>query len=152
MCGEYRNRQVPDQEQGGSPPRVWGILVNRTNCKRTKGITPTCVGNTQMHKIDRLEQWDHPHVCGEYLLLVLLHTQEEGSPPRVWGIPRYRPQNGKTEGITPTCVGNTKILLPENAPKEGSPPRVWGIPEGTPYRQGNYGITPTCVGNTDTRA
>ena len=40
---------------------------------------------------------------------------QKGSPPRVWGILEMGAKQLKKEGITPTCVGNTKhITYPVN--------------------------------------
>lgn len=49
--------------------------------------------------------WDHPHVCGEKLWLILTASFFEGSPPRVWGKEAGITRVRKDAGITPTCVG-----------------------------------------------
>ncbi len=89
----------------------------------------------------------HPHVCGEYDLLIFLTVNSRGSPPRVWGIPRAGPPGPAGSRFTPTCVGNTPPLCvlsgqtavhphvcgeygEDDRPilaQSGSPPRVWGI-------------------------
>ena len=72
-------------------------------------ITPIYMGNTEW--LEKLEQHsrDHPHIHGEYRLLLLNTLQLLGSPPYTWGIltvlcyllPKHR--------ITPIYMGNTYL-------------------------------------------
>ena len=48
----------------------------------------------------------HPHVCGEYAVARLPRIRNDGSPPRVWGIPNAA-TGQSPDRFTPTCVGNT---------------------------------------------
>ena len=133
----------------GSPPLAWGI-PNRRWCSS-------------------LVLWDHPHLRGEYQAGKGSPKSQEGSPPLAWGILKEICGKTMTEGITPTCVGNTAMtrmtsdekkdhphLRGEYSPlrsfwpaDEGSPPLAWGIRQLVHISGHNVGITPTCVGNTD---
>ncbi len=84
---------------------------------------------------------------GEYLTSHLKVPLKQGSPPHAWGIQTLVDQYGKGTGITPTCVGNTKLEMSFKTASEdhphmrgeyypyqtfgtmfqGSPPHAWGI-------------------------
>ena len=89
----------------------------------------------------------HPHACGEYKKQEKESVNQDGSPPRVWGIRLPCTIKCSPLRFTPTRVGNTckfgcewcahsvhphacgeyaggLLLL---AFISGSPPRVWGI-------------------------
>ena len=48
-------------------------------------ITPTPVGNAIGAVIGSLGSTDHPHACGERVILSIILTVIYGSPPRLWG-------------------------------------------------------------------
>ena len=93
---------------------------------------------------------------------------KSGSPPRVWGILRCFAANVGLTRFTPTCVGNTPVMVVAIHPRsvhphvcgeyssflrrkslnDGSPPRVWGIHGRPACRRRSSRFTPTCVGNT----
>ena len=137
-----------ESNKSGSPPRVWGIRVLGPPRTGSRGITPTCVGNTETSLATLFSLWDHPHVCGEYAGAVSSFPNATGSPPRVWGIRLVPWWLDDVHGITPTCVGNTNSIKPAMSLALGSPPRVWGIPSSSCAGPAPPGITPTCVGNT----
>ena len=86
----------------------------------------------------------------------------------MWGTPDRFWLGHFSSRITPTCVGNTDlVLLAAGAGRDhphlcgehqksptsdyrpaGSPPPVWGTPGIRCKKQGSRRITPTCVGNT----
>ena len=107
MCGEYLPRLAAFSYISGSPPHVWGIQKHISILVISLGITPTCVGNTQAHSMAFHDDQDHPHMCGEYWRWRKYIWGGLGSPPHVWGIPRYISARFKSNRITPTCVGNT---------------------------------------------
>ena len=131
-------------------------------------ITPTCVGNTATSTIQMTENWDHPHLRGEYLLSCMHACLSPGSPPLAWGILLDIGGGTCYQGITPTCVGNTRLplrplwviwdhphLRGEYAYSStfisvllGSPPLAWGILKFLKKLIISNRITPTCVGNT----
>ncbi len=69
----------------------------------------------------------HPHMRGEYLGFTPNTGHICGSPPHAWGIRYRKPGLNRCQRFTPTCVGNTHVLLHKGY-----------------YRR----FTPTCVGNT----
>ena len=132
------------------------------------GITPTCVGNTRYVKEQSKKAGDHPHLCGDHVVIFYANRTPKGSPPPVWGTPSLVAVLKLLSRITPTCVGNTStrgqlrsqngdhphlcgehlLCCPRRSNSLGSPPPVWGT---LPARQNpdmRVGITPTCVGNT----
>ena len=105
----------------GSPPRVWGKDKQISRILHLIRITPTCVGK-RILGYDRLRGvQDHPHVCGEKLLVVIQLRVRLGSPPRVWGKVRCPLWTGICGTITPTCVGKSieleqELLLDQDHP------------------------------------
>ncbi len=87
VCGEYQPRHGHSLPECGSPPRVWGILEPSGKCWVQLRFTPTCVGNTVETRARARLLPVHPHVCGEYDAASLVARDNNGSPPRVWGIP-----------------------------------------------------------------
>ena len=86
-------------------------------------------------------------MCGKYSSSSSMSNHLQGSPPRVWEVRINEYDERKTLGITPTCVGSTRVLkLGSLVPKDhphvcgkykllnllnsfslGSPPRVWEV-------------------------
>ena len=50
---------------------------------------------------------DHPHIHGEYSLVLGTVIWSEGSPPHTWGIHGPNMLDYVTDRITPTYMGNT---------------------------------------------
>src|SRR4030043_2248906 len=48
MRGEYASSLIPTQNNTGSPPHAWGILIAPTVIVALERFTPTCVGNTEL--------------------------------------------------------------------------------------------------------
>ena len=86
MCGEYYDLVGVPVPVIGSPPRVWGILLERNRTSASNRFTPTRVGNTHGKGLQSHPPPVHPHACGEYLGGSNLWIRFVGSPPRVWGI------------------------------------------------------------------
>ena len=91
----------------GSPPRAWGIPPVVTRCWLRARFTPTCVGNTVIATLGGIETTVHPHVRGEYKMIVSKKERLLGSPPRAWGILVHTLRYSIRSRFTPTCVGNT---------------------------------------------
>lgn len=66
VYGEYLAIVKVKGSATGSPPRIWGILVDLLVNSVTSRITPTYMGNTFERPIQLRHPWDHPHVYGEY--------------------------------------------------------------------------------------
>ena len=86
MHGEYSTSRDSIHRAMGSPPHAWGIQAIEAERTGALGITPTCMGNTQRMKLNRLLQRDHPHMHGEYYKDAIDYFLREGSPPHAWGI------------------------------------------------------------------
>ena len=110
MRGEYPPITLVVCYRLGSPPLAWGILDQFVQEERRLGITPTCVGNTEIQFLFALRLLDHPHLRGEYLMLMIIAGQTMGSPPLAWGIHEIIVDVILAVRITPTCVGNTVKL------------------------------------------
>ncbi len=147
LRGEYFKGFMLWIATAGSPPLAWGIPVALPGIISGCWITPTCVGNTMIESYKENDFEDHPHLRGEYYLRDQEGQERVGSPPLAWGIQFMRKYFNWTDGITPTCVGNThctdgwsgrrrdhphlrgEYWLSDRAlfPKLGSPPLAWGI-------------------------
>ena len=111
---------------------------------------------------------DHPHVCGENVIITSNSVTFFGSPPRVWGkLPIWQRLPGY-KGSPPRVWGKQNrsgicIAFQQDHPHvcgenyfdgwtiksiDGSPPRVWGKPVAPPVVLTILRITPTCVGKT----
>ena len=71
---------------GGSPPRLWGILEKLVDLLCLDRFTPTPVGNTIAQATRTKKTSVHPHACGEYA---------------------KRRAAARPDRFTPTPVGNT---------------------------------------------
>ena len=96
----------------GSPPPVWGTQLVLAVGKHEHRITPTCVGNTWSIANRQKKQEDHPHLCGEHRKSIVFLSENPGSPPPVWGTQKTCSLFCSYFGITPTCVGNTRLASP----------------------------------------
>ena len=106
-CGEYVAARLLFQPRGGSPPRLWGILIAQHPLQLRTRFTPTPVGNTLSSTGRRWCIAVHPHACGEYLQQGIRFPRFSGSPPRLWGILRQDRPYAWCTRFTPTPVGNT---------------------------------------------
>ena len=152
----------------GSPPHTWGIPGSPYARCPAIGITPTYMGNTWVYTNFYPMIEDHPHIHGEYSLVILSPNNLIGSPPHTWGIPVCVILVLALLRITPTYMGNT--VYRENGkywardhphihgeysrqtitviPNPGSPPHTWGILGLWQFTSTYNRITPTYMGNT----
>ncbi len=101
VCGENKQIIKIPATTTGSPPRVWGKLIQvRVRGMRSR-FTPTCVGKTQ-------------HIL-EYM------SAGCGSPPRVWGKQCFAHSSPLSYRFTPTCVGKTGWVRPTRGQCEVHP-------------------------------
>ena len=49
---------------------MWGTLHLDRSILTSLGITPTCVGNTEKNFINFSDIEDHPHLCGEHIVVI----------------------------------------------------------------------------------
>ena len=146
--GKTSRSYGPLAHRRGSPPRVWGKLVNLSNYSRVWRFTPTRVGKTVFGGNTPASIAVHPHACGENALGLIDTDGADGSPPRVWGklwLPFFR---AFSRPVHPHACGENVLTLALRVAGLGSPPRVWGklvLTVGPPRR---VRFTPTRVGKT----
>ena len=67
VCGEHGIPTDADDFGKGSSPRVRGTLLAVPVEVLARGIIPACAGNTRIPARRRMEDRDHPRVCGEHV-------------------------------------------------------------------------------------
>ena len=110
-CGEYSFLIGDVIRDGGSPPRMRGILLRPCRGRRKARITPAHAGNTPRIQGQNASHRDHPRACGEYCVNLNQVGNVLGSPPRMRGIQNGRKVWCKSAGITPAHAGNTPPVL-----------------------------------------
>ena len=106
-CANYvnRGRKTKARLGIGSPPRVWGQLVDNHVVYAIIRFTPTRVGTISSACLSTGVTAVHPHACGDNGYDGALDGFDYSSPPRVWGQcpgERYADQQYR---FTPTRVG-----------------------------------------------
>ena len=133
------------------------------------GITPAYAGSTEIqHAVGAVPQ-DHPRVCGEHILFLLVGVSNRGSPPRMRGAPLVSADTRAFSRITPAYAGSTQSyagptptygdhprvcgehckLGSDRSSIVGSPPRMRGAREVRHLPVLGCGITPAYAGSTD---
>ena len=127
------------------------------------------MGTTKPHSYTKNISWNHPHVCGDYLIVNYGCSYCSESPPRMWGLRGTQYLDVISFRITPTYVGTTLeffrgIANVTNHPHVcgdyqlswlhciialESPPRMWGLLNNAFFLPDDFRITPTYVGTTD---
>ena len=168
VCGEKYLVWFERFDFRGSPPRVRGKGYLGGPLGMRRRITPACAGKSRRPARRRCCFRDHPRVCGEKIVHILLKNLRVGSPPRVRGkeFPVIASSVGKR--ITPACAGKSKRQSKINreygdhprvcgeksfgvwisAGGTGSPPRVRGKAFSASWRRHSAGITPACAGKS----
>ena len=85
VCGENLIALLCHCPRQGSPPRVRGKQPTINLTQLVIRITPACAGKTLIKVMKEGAVKDHPRVCGENFLLILMTQRRLGSPPRVRG-------------------------------------------------------------------
>ena len=147
---------------------MWGQAKGESRSSHANRIIPTRVGTRVSATALRPNLQDHPHACGDKVLLKLCENYLLGSSPRVWGqacpqklaeiLMRIIPTRVGTRDIFidlahvkkdhPHACGDKNTMLADYIRSWGSSPRVWGqvICQFT-YHFIN-GIIPTRVGTS----
>ena len=89
------------------------------------GITPAYAGKRQRRATACTWLRDHPRVCGEKIVLVIVFCSLMGSPPRMRGKEKGRRTHKVKSGITPAYAGKSAYLSPEDTAGRDHP-RVCG--------------------------
>ena len=85
VCGEKNNYYNLGQPKPGSPPRMRGKDTAQWILYKQVGITPAYAGKRVSVDEVNVFHGDHPRVCGEKRLILLVFRAVTGSPPRVRG-------------------------------------------------------------------
>ena len=107
VCGEKDFQIEPEALVEGSPPRVRGKEIDVGADEAGVGITPACAGKSYIRVMNRVEDKDHPRVCGEKVGVAEAVDDGEGSPPRVRGKENGAFRRGSAGRITPACAGKS---------------------------------------------
>ncbi len=153
VCGEQPAATTPRAVAGGTPPRVRGAAVSPGSPAAAPGNTPACAGSRAWPEGCATPRREHPRVCGEQLLVLVVATSVAGTPSRVRGAGGARRPRAAGGGNTPACAGSRTECASRWAPwwehprvcgeqdlhggrrhqAEGTPPRVRGaVVEGEP--------------------
>ena len=96
------------------------------------GITPAYAGKRQMARKAGRTKPDHPRVCGEKSVVILLCVATFGSPPRMRGKAGPNSAYNMASGITPAYAGKSLRKTPPPARQRDHPPRMRGKGVATP--------------------
>ena len=146
MCGEKAPFLAGAHIYHGSPPRVRGKVCNQQVTKFKLGITPACAGKRLDALLVFFRCQDHPRVCGEKKMWILIKGGTLGSPPRVRGKEGEGKCRKNLSRITPACAGKSTLCPLSPWLHEGSPPRVRGKVSNQQVTKFKLGITPACAG------
>ena len=106
-CGDKVQYQTWFLLLSGSSPRVWGQGSASLEKLFKIGIIPTRVGTSHTKRIVTAARQDHPHACGDKLLLNGNGFPDTGSSPRVWGQGLHHCCCSSFHRIIPTRVGTS---------------------------------------------
>ena len=171
MCGEKPVEHGTPRPAKGSPPRMRGKECLLGSTPNPFGITPACAGKSHPGGSRKLLQRDHPRVCGEKKVAMLLQAAVSGSPPRMRGKVKDALLDCPQRGITPAYAGKSHLRkpyceLPRDHPRVcgekasnspirdflmGSPPRMRGKVSELRSQNEAAGITPAYAGKSRAR-
>ena len=171
VCGEGMSGWLTLSYADGSPPRVWGRLLQAGEDDRPDRFTPTCVGKAVQQREAGTVHLRftptcvgkaacrrrpvppgsvHPHVCGEGSVKLDTTSDDAGSPPRVWGRHGAGVEDDRLPLVHPHVCGEGALVTVALSKNIGSPPRVWGRRPRPNHRDLPFRFTPTCVGKART--
>ena len=168
MCGEKAPFLAGAHIYHGSPPRVRGKDPDCRFLIFSAGITPACAGKRLVALLVFFRCQDHPRVCGEKKMWILIKGGTLGSPPRVRGKVYSKGVGQIYSGITPACAGKScpfcrnwsscwdhprvcgekPMQLSSTSAPSGSPPRVRGKGSCGQLTRLLIRITPACAGKS----
>ena len=123
------------------------MLTTQARSRIHCGFIPTRVGNAVVPRRTGIASTVHPHACGECCTVLSIVLSQNGSSPRVWGMPEPPAQIPDEWRFIPTRVGNANDMGAEYLLESGSSPRVWGMPWAILCPMLGYRFIPTRVGN-----
>ncbi len=113
VCGEKWQAWRGAQPLSGSPPRMRGKEGQPGRVERGTGITPAYAGKRPRAAQHWTTFQDHPRVCGEKHLGIIVQTGRTGSPPRMRGKVGASRPSWPPAGITPAYAGKSGCCNPD---------------------------------------
>ena len=141
LCPDTR-QAVPKQYT----PLMWGRLERERSCGGHRRNIPADVGKTWQFNSAWMQNWKHPHGCGEDTLLLVAGVDGEETPPTDVGKPRGRSSCGTRRRKHPHKRGEDPRTSRTISLKKESHPRMWERSRGTDECAQTDGNTPTNVG------
>ena len=151
VCGEKQILFASHSVCQGSPPRMRGKVHRPHDHRHDTGITPAYAGKRTSAAMSSGTTGDHPRVCGEKFVELLLCLLLLGSPPRMRGKVITGDRHQIALGDHPRVCGEKFSKLMPNAWRMGSPPRMRGKVPDIPQEKPETGITPAYAGKSDKR-
>ena len=115
-------------------------------------ITPTYMGNTSHRCTNIALTKDHPHIHGEYCLLLPPTHLLAGITPTYMGNTTGAWFGGRHDWDHPHIHGEYQLIAVRKKDLLGSPPHTWGILFERRSDPVSSRITPTYMGNTVNRS
>jgi len=109
----------------GTPPRMRGTQSGTLIRNVLVRNTPAYAGNTTPCFGFRSAKWEHPRVCGEHIIAVIVKNAHCGTPPRMRGTRVCHIIIEASCGNTPAYAGNTLLCFAFHCYKKEHP-RVCG--------------------------
>ena len=109
MCGEHWWRPLRLCPIWGSSPHVRGAPTACRIRSAQVGIIPACAGSTASRIASMVLDRDHPRMCGEHSLRIILRIWALGSSPHVRGALHDYLSVNEFTGIIPACAGSTRL-------------------------------------------
>ena len=152
VCGEKNFNLLQKNQLKGSPPRVRGKALALSGCRWMPGITPACAGKriNGEGSVERIE--DHPRVCGEKLVEMVLFVV------LLWITPACAGKSHSSSLLTYSKKDHPRVCGEKSPPEpfrhcwRGSPPRVRGKAHSDSLPIFPFRITPACAGKSTAAA
>ena len=107
VCGEHPSADSSPPASEGSSPRMRGTPPTREEKRHENGIIPAYAGNTRPLTYATARLRDHPRVCGEHCVGVVVFVGFSGSSPRMRGTHERHHRSSDALWIIPAYAGNT---------------------------------------------
>ena len=110
LRGEQEDWTGREIKAMGSPPLARGTDHGPRVRAARHGITPACAGNSPFVPLAECVLQDHPRLRGEQAHSGHSLSRHKGSPPLARGTVVLTVAPFNSDGITPACAGNSKIM------------------------------------------
>ena len=130
----------------GSSPRMRGTHVRVLHADAGQGIIPAYAGNTCRPAMVGGHPRDHPRVCGEHTVNVLVAVYVSGIIPAYAGNTRISQSQGMTTRDHPRVCGEHMLQTQSFKYCLGSSPRMRGTRVANTYQKSLFGDHPRVCG------